>query len=364
MHKNFTSLSLVAITLLTNTLAPSTSHAAVVKKLAPATFSFALWGDMPYAKNGDNTTATSSTETPLTRLIKSINASKVSFSIFDGDTKDGSSFCTDTTLADDAKKVFNSLTMPTVYVLGDNEWTDCHRINNNNYNSLERLDFLRQNMFNTNLSFGAKPLTLTRQGAPSAIYSENSRWAKGNVVFVTLNIPGSNNNKVNPADCISTKSKRTQADCDADNAEYVARDKANIDFMKESFQTAKDGAAAGIMIVIQGDPVFDFPETETVDERATALPTLAPHDGYDNFIAALLAETKAFTGQVVLVHGDSHFYKIDKPMMLQSIKREDMVKNFTRVETFGSPSNHWIKVTVTPSNANVFTFEPVIVTGN
>jgi hypothetical protein len=364
MRKIFTPLSLTAIALLANALTPAISDAATVKKLTPATFTFALWGDMPYAKNGDNTAAIGSTDTPLTRLISSINSAKVSFSIFDGDTKDGSSFCTDKTLAEDAKKIFSSLAIPTVYVPGDNEWTDCHRINNDNYNSLERLDFLRKNMFNTNMSFGAKPFTLTRQGSPSAIYSENSRWTKGNVVFMTLNIPGSNNNKVNPADCISTKSKRTQTDCDADNAEYLARDKANIDFMKESFQTAKDGTAAGVMIVIQGDPVFDFPETETVDERTTASSTLAAHDGYDNFLAALFAETKAFAGQVVLVHGDSHFYKVDKPMMLQSIKREDMVKNFTRVETFGSPSNHWIKVTVTPSNANVFTFEPVIVKGN
>lgn len=360
MYKSLTRLSVAAITLTATILTPTTSSAAAVKKLTPATFTFALWGDMPYAKNADNTLATGATDTPLSRLISSINASKVSFSIFDGDTKDGSSLCTDTTLVDDAKKIFNSLNMPTVYVPGDNEWTDCHRTNNGNYNSLERLDFLRKNMFSTNVSFGAKTITLTRQAVP---YVENSRWTKGNVVFVTLNIPGSNNNKVG-GDCISSKSKRTQADCDLDNTEYAARDAANIMFMKDTFQFAKDGLAAGVMIVIQGDPVFDFPETETINERTVVSDSLAPHDGYDNFIAALLTETKNFTGQVVLVHGDSHYYKVDKPIMLQSIKREDMVKNFTRVETFGSPSNHWIKVSVSPTNTNVFTFEPVIVKGN
>lgn len=360
MYKRFTEWSVFVVTLTATALTPNASNAATLKKLTPTSFTFALWGDMPYAKNSDNTATTDSTDTPLSRLINSINASKVSFSIFDGDTKDGSSLCTDTALSDEAKKTFNTLIMPTIYVPGDNEWTDCHRTNNGSYSSLERLDFLRQNMFNTNISFGTKTIALTRQAAP---YVENSRWTKGNVVFVTLNVPGSNNNKVN-ADCISSKSKRTQADCDADNAEYLARDAANITFMKDAFQFAKDGSAAGVMIVMQGDPVFDFPETETINERTTALDYLAPHDGYDNFIAALLSETKNFTGQVVLVHGDSHFYKVDKPMMLQSIKREDMVKNFTRVETFGSPSNHWIKVSVSPTNTNVFTFEPVIVKGN
>ena len=35
-----------------------------------------------------------------------------------------------------------------------------------------------------------------------------------------------------------------------------------------------------------------------------------------------------------------------------------------RVENFGSGSVHWIKVTVTPTNSNVFNFEPMIVKGN
>jgi pheromone shutdown protein TraB len=118
------------------------------------------------------------------------------------------------------------------------------------------------------------------------------------------------------------------------------------------------------MIVIQGDPVFDFPDTETVDERTTVVSTLPPHDGYDAFLAALIAETKAFTGQVVLVHGDSHYFRVDKPLMQQTMKKADMVKNLTRVENFGSGSVHWIKVTVTPTNSNVFNFEPMIVKGN
>jgi hypothetical protein len=154
-------------------------------------------------------------------------------------------------------------------------------------------------------------------------------------------------------------------ECDADNAEYIARDAANIKFMQESFKLAMEQKAAGVMIVIQADPVFDFPETETYNERTSVStggvsPGLASHDGYDAFLAALTTETNNFKGQVVLVHGDTHFYKIDKPLNSQA----DLIKNFTRVQTFGSPNVHWIKVSVTPSNPNVFSFEPVIVPGN
>jgi hypothetical protein len=67
-------------------------------------------------------------------------------------------------------------------------------------------------MFQSSKSFGGNAktqLTLTRQGTPGGEYSENSRWTKGNVVFVTLNVPGSNNNKVNAGECVNSKSVRT-----------------------------------------------------------------------------------------------------------------------------------------------------------
>jgi len=41
-----------------------------------------------------------------------------------------------------------------------------------------------------------------------------------------------------------------------------------------------------------------------------------------------------------------------------------MIANLTRVETFGSPNVHWIKVDVDPTSRNVFTFHPMIVEAN
>jgi hypothetical protein len=40
------------------------------------------------------------------------------------------------------------------------------------------------------------------------------------------------------------------------------------------------------------------------------------------------------------------------------------VENFTRVETFGSPDTHWIRVSVDPNSDNVFSFELEIVDAN
>src|SRR5207253_10181107 len=92
-----------------------------------------------------------------------------------------------------------------------------------------------------------------------------------------------------------------------------------------------------------------------------------PMSGFADIRAQLQKEAMAFGRPVVLVHGDSHFFRIDKPL---SPRRErgklatPALENFTRVETFGSPYHHWIHVTVDVNDPNVFTFRPRIVAAN
>jgi hypothetical protein len=316
------------------------------------TFTFALWGDTPYSDLE---------KTKIASLVADINAARVAFSVYDGDIKSGSSLCTDDVYPAAAAR-FDTFRSPMIYVPGDNEWTDCHRINNGGYNALERLAFLRQTLFADERSFGQRTLRLHHQGPLGGVYAENTRWTYGDVVFLGLNIPGSNNNKVaatGPTACISSKSARTQADCDADNAEYAARDAANIQWLHDGFALARSRHLRGLMLVIQADMGFDFPETETVNEHLLTVAP-GPYDGYDAFLGALVAETQAFDGQVVLVHGDTHFFKIDKPLVDQA----HLIPNLTRLETFGSPNVHWVKVTVDPRSRSLFRFEPMIVAGN
>lgn len=307
------------------------------------TFSFGLWGDMPYQKAGD--------EPKIPALLKSINQSDIDFSIYDGDIKDGSSKCTDDIYAS-ALSMFSQLRKPVVYVPGDNEWTDCHRLNNGGYDALERLDYLRKTMFPTPRSLGQRQMPLLHQGQAGEKFVENTRFKHRGIVFATLNIPGSNNNKIlDEKDC-SHKSARTPAQCEAGNAEYLERDAANLSWMQEAFKAAKAQKARGLVLVIQADPGFDLPETEDLDESQ------APRfSGYRNFINSVIAETEQFPGQVLLVHGDTHFFKTDKPLYSPT----KLLANFTRLQTFGSPLIHWVRVTVDPKNVNVFTIQPVIV---
>jgi hypothetical protein len=308
-------------------------------------FSFGLWGDVPYIRSGD--------APKMAALLQDLNRAPLAFSVFDGDIKDGSSLCTEDHYAGAIER-FNTLAAPLVYVPGDNEWTDCHRTNNGGYNNLERLAYLRRTMFATPESFGQRRLPLEHQGQPGEPYVENTRWVYGGVVFVGLNVPGSNNNRVNtPAEC-AQNSARTPADCDADNAEYAARDAADVEWLRQAFQVAGARRAPGVMVIMQADPGFDLPETADNEREAPAV------NGYTNLLGALVAETRAFAGEVVLVHGDTHFFKVDKPLIDQA----NLVPNLTRVETFGSPNVHWVRVDVAPGSRTVFTFTPMLVPGN
>jgi hypothetical protein len=317
----------------------ASAPAPAAKTEAVGGFSFALWGDMPYKRNGD--------DPGLKATIASLNAADIAFSIHDGDVKDGGSRCDDVVYTD-ALALFNRLKAPAIYTPGDNEWTDCHRLSNGGYDNLERLAHLRRVFFSEPRSLGQRTMPVTQQAAP---YVENLRFEHRGIVFATFNMPGSNNNRVADDEECSAKSARKAADCVADNAEYEARDAANIGWLHEAFTHARQQGARGVVTVFQADPGFDLPETE-VDETKSPLYT-----GYRRFMDALVAEAQSFPGQVLLVHGDMHFYKVDMPIYVQ----RKQLTNLTRIETFGSPSLHWVKVTVDPADPRLFDIEPVIV---
>lgn len=321
--------------------------AAMAPSAFAGSFSFGLWGDMPYEKNND-AQATAA-------VIRSIDRSQVAFSIFNGDIKDGSSACTDEAFTRTVK-TFNAMKAPVVYTPGDNEWTDCHRKNNGGWNNLERLDTLRRLMFEDSRSFGRRKLALEHQEAP---FVENTRFRKDGITFVQVNVPGSNNNRVLDDKECSAKSVRSAADCEANNAEYATRNVAVNRWIESSFAQARQRKDAGLVLVLQGDPGFDLPETEDVDEAKTR-GWNRPASGYKDLMETVIRETKTFAGQVLFVHGDTHVFKHDKPLHAPL----DLLPNFTRLQTFGSPNNHWVHVTVEKHLPHVFTVRPMVVRAN
>ena len=292
--------------------------------------SFGLFGDMPYS---------AWERANLPELIAAMDHEDLAFVVHDGDIKNGSSDCTDAVFKD-ILSVFQASKTPLIYVLGDNEWTDCHRSNNGSYDPQERLDKLRELFFVGDNALGQRKLALQRQSRDPAFasYRENVRWEAGGVLFVGLNLPGSDNN------FYGTQHKDKHQDKDDPSPEFVARSAANRVWLAQGFAQARAQKLAGIMVVIQANPAFE------------AINKGKRQPGYEAFVTQLREETQAFAGQVVLVHGDSHSQQINQPM-LDPVSRE-VVKNFTRVETFGFPFFGWVKATVDARDPQVFRFSP------
>lgn len=329
---------------------------------AESAFKVALWGDEFYSKDADVKASN------IAQVVKSMNEHHVKLTIFAGDTKNGSSECSDAAITTDVETIFNSLKAPTLYTLGDNEWTDCHRGNNGAYDPLERLSYLRAFFFNKNTTQGTKPIPVVRQGALGDAYSENSRFVKNNVEFVALHIPGSNNNLVASEKECTKKTGREGRKWDSVNnapleecadatAEYQARNAMNLDWLHNAFDEARTNNYAGVLIAIQADIYFPF-ELSDGGYEEDFLPSLDPAtNGYADFFHALVEETHNYAGKVLLVHGDSHYFKVDKAMFNDD---GTLTANFTRVEVFGSADHNWVEMTVDPKSENVFDFKPVI----
>ena len=127
--------------------------------------------------------------------------------------------------------------------------------------------------------------------------------------------------------------------------------------------------SAGFIGAAQADPGFDQSDATRAPLRdpKTLAETDANPDGFQSYLVALRSDTIAFQKPVVLVYGDSHYFRIDKPLQDSTGK---LLENFTRVETFGDNALngvndvHWVKALVDPQSRDVFAFQAQTVPGN
>ncbi len=171
-------------------------------------------------------------------------------------------------------------------------------------------------------------MALERQNVAGGAYSENTRWTYVDVGFVAINQPGSNN-KVNSERECTDKIDRVSADCEDANAEYRGRDAKNVAWLRSAFDLAGKQDSKGVVIITQGDRRFDLPETEGISERRGAAAVGMPRDGYTNFPNVRADETLNYHGQVLFVHGDTHVFKIGKPLTSNASDRDVREANGT-----------------------------------
>jgi hypothetical protein len=285
-------------------------------------------------------------------LRDSINSNGLTFAVHTGDTKSGSTLCNDVYYGR-FQQLANSLNIPTAYTIGDNEWTDCHRTAAGLYNPLERLSAVRSRFFSAEgktILGGGTPLRVNSFGINP--YIENQFFSFRGITFTLLHVPGSNNNLYDGSPlgqpCPSTINA-TDPNCAAENAEFRARDAANGVSLRYMFNVAKLNQSPLVVVVIQAD--FFNTDAATCDAANVTLANIATRipTGFQNFTSTLLTETANFAGKVLLVHGDSHFYRRCNPFR--------PLTNIEVVMVPGSDSISWLKANFNPNSTDLYSLQ-------
>lgn len=320
-------LSSRAVILLTAALTASACNGD--DSVAPGTpLRVVVFGDMPYVEPG--TPARDSLLERYAAVLDTIAAESASFVVHVGDITGLT--CSDSLFLQ-RRRELDALPHPVIFTPGDNDWLDCP----SGYDRYERLAKLRTLFAAGNQSLGRRRLSLERQSANPryAAFRENARWTAGGVLFLTVHVVGSNNGRGLGA---------------TPHPEYTERNAANLAWLRDAFAEARRANLRGVVIVMHANPIEGWP-ADRPDEVNGLIETR-------DEIRALAAE---FGRPVALVHGDTHEFRVDRPLR---DAQGNMLTNLIRAETYGWPHMHALIMTVDPARPELFTFEPLIVRGN
>lgn len=313
MKRSITALTALVVALVT-ALGAGAGNGTPINNGSANRLDLAVIGDLPY--NAAQVAA-------FPAWVDEINRDpKVDLVVHLGDIKSGSTTCDNAYFLQIAG-FFDAFKDPLVYTPGDNEWTDCHRANNGAYNPLERLDKIREIFFPEPgvTDGGRKKHVLAQTG-----YPENVLWMQSKAVFSALHVVGSNNSLA-PWTGLSAPTA-------AQLAEANARIAATLAWIDETFETAEDNGARGVVLLMQAD-TFEF------DNENLA--------GFTDILARIEARSAAFDGPVLLLQGDSHQFVADKPFA--------GAQNITRIVVEGSATgDEWLKLSVDPRSSAFFSW--------
>ena len=311
------------------------------------TLTIAVFGDWPY---NDLLLANANL------LVNSVNADRgVSLVMHIGDIHSGSQPCTSAGILPPIAtsnpgwnqavfQQFQKFRAPLVYTPGDNEWTDCHKAKEKSAGDpLKELASVRGLFFSRpGVTLGVNEMDVTTQATAfdpahpaDAQFVENVLWQASRVVFVTLNVPGSNDGTMpwtapfaNPA---------AQAQLTAD------RDAANTRWLESAFALAVKRKAKAVVIGLQAD----------MWDPAALVPGGDGLNAYTPFVKRLADLALQFGKPVLLFNGDSHLFGSDQPLAVPGsatglIHGTPAVPNLTRVTVQGSTNApaEWLRVTI------------------
>lgn len=285
----------------------------------PDAFVFAVMGDTQY---------NAGEERAFVAMLEAMAREDLAFVVHVGDFLGGES-CDDAIYAQ-RRREFDASAHPFIYTPGDNEWVDCRRRARGGHDPAERLARLREVFFADRWSLGVKRLETFVQnrcldpgpmGCRCPAHPENRFWSRARVRFVTLNVPGSDNN----------------TGYGAGEEEARCRNEANAAWLERAVSASERTETRALVILLQANPWS------------------SKRGAHGALLRQIEDAAPRLRRPVLLVHGDTHNQRVDTPF-------QDVLGNplpwLVRLETFGSPFLGWVKVTVDPDDPNVFRFEP------
>ncbi len=288
---------------------------------------FALIGDSPYAQEN---------LPKYQRMIERINETQdIDWVVHLGDMKSGISSCRDEELLR-LYALNQQFLAPVVLTPGDNDWFDCKREIAGGWDRLNRLDKLREIFYTVQ---PALPLVSQGGSGPFGDFVENVYWQDAGVVFATVHLIG-----------ISGKEGGVGLH---NNIQDAA-----IDWLDHVFEEARASNAAGVFLATQAD-IYPF-SGERGWLAAECPACVGVRKYYENFHEALLRHTREFEKPILLAVGDTHVFRVDKPLY----DGDDLVEHFTRVEGFGEDTIHWVRIVVRPETSQVFEIHQEIIPEN
>lgn len=115
---------------------------------------------------------------------------------------------------------------------------------------------------------------------------------------------------------------------DERHAEFDAREAAVLAWIDTTFARAESVNASGVLLMMQAEPLTTTP--------------------FKKIRSRIVQRSSEFGRPVLLVHGDEHRFEAEPGYA--------GVPTLTRLETFGNIATRWIRVTVDPSSAAVFSW--------
>jgi hypothetical protein len=269
-------------------------------------------------------------------MIERINETQeIGWVVHLGDMKSGIANCRDEDLRG-LYELNQRFIVPFVLTPGDNDWFDCKREIAGGWDRLDRLGKLRE------IFYTEQPaLPLVSQGGRGLFgdFVENVYWQDAGVVFAAVHLTG-----------ISGR----EGGIDLHNHIQDAA----IEWLDQVFDVAMVNDAAGVFLATQAD-IYPFSgERSWLATECPACVGVRKH--YEKFHQALLEHTREYKKPILLAVGDTHVFRIDKPLY----DGGDLVEHFTRVEGFGEDNIHWVRIVVRPETSQVFEIHQEIIPEN